>query len=242
MIRQLADQTGSKELISMKNMTQDKAYEKGIGFQFVEPVKLGPIVSYSLRYDPIHLSFVLARYKFVARILGGKKRVLEIGCGDAFGTPIVAQFVEKLLAIDIDARLIQSNKERLKFLKNVEVATMEFGRVVPAGKFDAIFAVDVIEHVDPQKTEVFFNKISQSLEPHGVCLLGTPNIKAKKYASPQSAIQHINTKVQDHVVLKDNLSGYFHNLFLFGMNDEVVHTGFLAMAHYLWALGVGAKS
>ena len=29
---------------------------------------------------------------------------------------------------------------------------------------------------------------------------------------------------------------HFHNVFLFSMNDEVVHTGFSPMAHYLLAL------
>ena len=34
---------------------------------------------------------------------------------------------------------------------------------------------------------------------------------------------------------------YFHDVFMFSMNDEVVHTGFHAMAHYLFALCVGKR-
>ena len=30
---------------------------------------------------------------------------------------------------------------------------------------------------------------------------------------------------------------FFHNVFIFSMNDEVVHTGYAPMAHYLLALG-----
>lgn len=225
----------------MKKISQEKAYKEGISFQFVEPIQLGPIVSYSLRHDPIHMSFVLARYKFVSRLFAGKKRVLEIGCGDAFGTPIVSQFVDKLTAVDIDVRLIRSNKERLSFLKNVTFLSMEFGQSVPAGLFDAIYAIDVIEHLDLNKTTQFIEKICDSLTPAGICLFGTPNITAREYASPQSAIQHINSQIQDHGRLRDWLKKYFHNVFMFSMNDEVVHTGFLAMAHYLWGLGVGVK-
>jgi len=29
---------------------------------------------------------------------------------------------------------------------------------------------------------------------------------------------------------------FFHNMFMFSMNDEVVHTGYHAMAHYNLAL------
>ena len=37
------------------------------------------------------------------------------------------------------------------------------------------------------------------------------------------------------------MSKFFHNVFIFSMNDEVIHTGFYPMAHYLWAIGVGPK-
>ena len=35
---------------------------------------------------------------------------------------------------------------------------------------------------------------------------------------------------------------FFHNVFVFSMNDEVVHTGYFPMAHYLLALGCTLKS
>lgn len=35
--------------------------------------------------DPRRLLFILARYKFVAKMLSSKAHVLEVGCGDAFG-------------------------------------------------------------------------------------------------------------------------------------------------------------
>jgi len=37
------------------------------------------------------------------------------------------------------------------------------------------------------------------------------------------------------------VSKFFRNIFIFSMNDEVVHTGFHPMAHYLFAIGVGKK-
>ena len=38
--------------------------------------------------DPKRILFLLARYKFVAKMLAGCERVLEIGCADAFGTGV----------------------------------------------------------------------------------------------------------------------------------------------------------
>jgi hypothetical protein len=36
--------------------------------------------------------------------------------------------------------------------------------------------------------------------------------------------------------LKATMSRNFHNVFMFSMNDEVVHTGYHKMAHYLFAV------
>jgi hypothetical protein len=41
--------------------------------------------------------------------------------------------------------------------------------------------------------------------------------------------------------LKNVLERFFTNVFLFSMNDEVVHTGFSPMAHYLFCLCVGVR-
>ena len=45
---------------------------------------------------------------------------------------------------------------------------------------------------------------------------------------------HVNCK--SGVELRTFLEGFFPNVFLFSMNDEVVHTGHTKMSHYLLAL------
>lgn len=53
--------------------------------------------------DPKHLLFSLSRYKFVSKMFAGLGNVLEVGCGDGFGTAIVSQAVSKVTATDLDA-------------------------------------------------------------------------------------------------------------------------------------------
>jgi hypothetical protein len=69
-----------------------------------------------------------------------------------------------------------------------------------------------------------------------VLIIGTPSIQSQVYASAASKIGHINCK--DGPGLKGLMSEFFENVFIFSMNDEVVHTGFYPMAHYLFALCV----
>ena len=64
--------------------------------------KLGLMSNQVWHDDPKRLLFMLSRYKFVSKMLSGRKNVLEIGCGDAFGTRIVLQEVNQLTAIDFD--------------------------------------------------------------------------------------------------------------------------------------------
>ena len=84
-----------------------------------EEMSLGPWTSYSLIQDPKHMVFVLSRYKFCAKMLDNKKNVLEVGCGDGFGAPIIAQSVKNLTCVDWEPRNIEGNKRRLKHLKRL---------------------------------------------------------------------------------------------------------------------------
>lgn len=220
-----------------KNLTQKDLHEAGTSYQFIESLKMGPWTSYSVLHDPIHTVFVLSRYKFCTRMLAGKDRVLEIGCGDAPGTPMMAEFVGHVTAIDWDERLIASDTERLSAIKNVDFRVLDICKELPGGKFDGAFAIDVIEHLEKPMNAVFMRNIVKSLTQDGVCILGTPNKTANKYASPQSKIQHINLKT--HQGLRKLMQRYFRNVFMFSMNDETLHTGYGPMSHYLFGMGVG---
>ena len=204
-----------------------------------EEAILGPWTSYSLRNDPKHMVFVLARYKFCAKMLAGRGSVLEVGCGDAFGAPIVAHEVEKLHCVDWEERNIIGNRRRLSHLSNVtfEAADVSEGKL--EGAYDGIFNIDVIEHLEPEFEKSFIENMVQSLNQHGVMIIGTPNETASKYATFRSDHQHINLKTAE--TLKALMDIYFHNTFMFSMNDEVIHTGYYPMAHYLFAMGVGKK-
>ncbi|CCQ53625.1 hypothetical protein CWATWH8502_2077 [Crocosphaera watsonii WH 8502] len=69
--------------------------------------------------------------------------------------------------------------------------------------------------------------------------MGMPSLESQAYASEGSKQGHVNCKTGKD--LKALMLDYFHNVFMFSMNDEVVHTGFFPMSHYLFALGVGKK-
>jgi hypothetical protein len=66
-----------------------------------------------------------------------------------------------------------------------------------------------------------------------------PSLASQIHASERSKQGHINCK--SGINLDNICKTYFENVFIFGMNDEVIHTGFLEMCHYYFALCVGVK-
>src|SRR5580698_1690336 len=62
--------------------------------------------------DPRRVAFVLARYKFVAKMLSGRGKVGEVGCGDAFASRIVLQEVRELHVYDFDPIFIEDVNQR----------------------------------------------------------------------------------------------------------------------------------
>jgi len=202
-------------------------------------IRLGSAAAYAYVNDPRHIAFMASRYKFVSKMLEGLDRVVEVGCGDGFGAPIVAQSVKQLICTDIDDGTLKDDTERSAMFKNIRFEYFDFRQKAYSDPVDAAYFVDVIEHIYPAEEDTFLTNIACSLKAHGIVLIGTPNIEADKYASEFSRFGHINLK--DHKTLRASLCTHFHNVFLFSMNDEVLHTGFFPMAHYLWALCVSPK-
>ena len=192
------------------------------------------------RDDPRRLAFVLARYKFVAKMLCGKQSALEVGCADAFGTRLVRQEVPRVTASDFDSLFIENASVIADSTWPLEFAIHDMISSPFPVKHEAAYALDVIEHIPVADEKKFLGNVAASLLPNGVVILGCPSIHSQAYASPPSKEGHVNCK--DGPGLRSLVSTFFHNVLLFSMNDEVVHTGFTPMAHYLIAIGVGQRN
>jgi SAM-dependent methyltransferase len=196
--------------------------------------RLGLMVNQSWNEDPKRTVFTLARYKFVAKMLAGMQRVLEVGCADAFGTRIVQQVVGRVTAIDFDPLFIADVNERMNPNWPFEALVHDMLAGPVPGVFDAAYALDVLEHIPAADEDRFIGNIVASLTDTAVMIVGMPSLESQVHASSQSRAGHVNCKSGD--AFKRTLERHFHNVFVFSMNDEVVHTGFYPMAQYLLGL------
>jgi SAM-dependent methyltransferase len=193
----------------------------------------GGMTKFEWERDPKRLCFILARYKTVARMLEGKARVLEVGCADGFGSRIVRQQVGELVAMDIDRASIAEAVANDSARWPVDFRTGDVQDLPITERFDAVYCLDVLEHIEPQD-EARFLACLRSRAP--VAIIGSPSLESQPYASELSRKGHVNCKTGHN--LKASLMPHWNQVFLFGMNDETLHTGFAPMAHYRMALCV----
>lgn len=216
---------GTKE--PQYNMQVQEANDRGFS-------TLGLTTSHTYRNDPRRLVFLLSRYKFVSKMFSGYEHVLEAGCGDGFGTQIISQECNKIDAIDFDEVFIDNCKE---YRDNKDINFFVHDILASPFKnnfYNGIYSLDVLEHISPLNERTFLTNLIKSLKHNGTLIIGMPSLESQKYASPQSKEGHINCKNGED--LKLLLEEYFNNVFLFSMNDEVLHTGYSKMAHYIIVL------
>ena len=216
-------------------MRKTKEQQYNISLELAEKhgiASLGILTNQTWVNDPKRMVFALSRYKFVAKMLSGFDKVLEVGCADGFGSRIVKQEIKELDALDFDPIFISNAQEgniHKKWQINFFVHDILEGPTL--NKYNAIYSLDVLEHIPPEKEHLYFENICQSMQgSESVLIIGSPSLESQKHASLGSKLGHVNCKNGED--LKKICNHYFKNVFLFSMNDEVVHTGFQKMAHY----------
>jgi 2-polyprenyl-3-methyl-5-hydroxy-6-metoxy-1,4-benzoquinol methylase len=206
-------------------------------------ITLGPNTADRYLTDPKRLIFFLSRYKFAAKMLKDCASIVDIGCGDGFGTlTFIADTKATVRGIDFDADLIgHANRLRGELARlypergaRLSFHTHDLLESPIADRAEGLSCMDVLEHIESSRADDFLRALTGSLTDEATAIIGTPNLHAKQYASAHSEIGHINDYDPDR--LHSSLRRHFRHVHLFSMNDEVVHTGFDKLAHYLIAL------
>lgn len=200
-------------------------------------LELGPYFSFIVRKTPRRLLHMLSYYKFAAKMIGPAQRVMDVGCSEGLGTVLLAEQARECIGVDLDAHAIEHAERTLSTAKLSFHVADALER--PFGTFDAITSFDVIEHIFPENADRFVARLSASLNDDGLLIVGTPNITSEQYASPHTRAGHVNLYSMER--LREALAVHFQRVFMFSANDEIVHTGFAPLAHYLIGIGVGSK-
>ena len=206
----------------------------------IQTFPLGTINADTLTRDPKHLSFTLSRYKFAVKMIPPDcKTVLEVGCGEGLGGfMVVNETPADYCGVDFDRDQITYALDHVKprFPERMTFLCQDVVSAPLEETFEALISMDVIEHLFPEEEQAFLNHMFSALESGGAAIVGTPNQFSENHASLRSREGHVNLFDPDR--LYATLKPFCSQVFIFSMNDEMVHTGFSKMAHYLIALCV----
>ena len=161
--------------------------------------------------NPIHQRLLRA-YHLAKPYVSGK--LLELGCGEGRGIPVLAPEVDMYTAIDKISGAV--DKLRAKF-PSYRFEVGHFPPIpFPDSSFDTVIAFQVIEHV--KQDDLFVKEIQRILRPGGMALLTTPNIKMTLTRNPW----HVREYTADE--LTDLCSAHFSEVEMLGVagNDKVM--------------------
>ncbi|MCI0345904.1 MAG: class I SAM-dependent methyltransferase [Chloroflexi bacterium] len=109
-------------------------------------------------------------YRFAADRVAGCE-VLDAGCGEGYGSAILAGRAKSVLGIDLEHAVIEhaaENYPNVRFDAG-DLAALPF----PDGSFDAVVSLQVIEHLASPRD--FIAECARVLRPGGTLVLSTPN-------------------------------------------------------------------
>jgi SAM-dependent methyltransferase len=123
----------------------------------------------------------LARYMFAKPLVKGS-RTLDAGCGEGYGSAILAQSASEVLSIDISPDTIESASGKY-IAPNLKYIVMDVENInIDPGTFDAVVCFEVFEHIKHPENMLF--GIKNILKAGGVLIISTPNGALPKSGKP----------------------------------------------------------
>jgi ubiquinone/menaquinone biosynthesis C-methylase UbiE len=101
------------------------------------------------------------------------KTVLDIACGEGYGTNLLSKFAKTIAGVDIDKQTVVEAK--LKYsAENIQFAQGDTSNIpFPDSTFDVVVSFETIEHHD--KHDEMITEIKRVLKPDGVFIISTPD-------------------------------------------------------------------
>jgi ubiquinone/menaquinone biosynthesis C-methylase UbiE len=129
--------------------------------------------------DPGLIIEHLHRY-LLARLYCEKKTVLDIACGEGYGTNILSSIAKHVTGVDMDEKAIEHASGKYK-ADNIVFKT-GIATSIPAedSSMDVVVSFETLEHL--QEQDKMMSELKRVMKPDGLLIISTPN---KKYYSDE---------------------------------------------------------
>lgn len=128
---------------------------------------------------------VSRKMRLVGRYLKPTTQYLEVGPGDCHFAFEVAKHVQRVVAIDVSAEIVQ-HRERPR---NFELVISDGCTIpVPTGSITLVYSNQLMEHLHPDDAQTQLENIYAALATGGIYICITPN----RYSGPHDVSQHFD--------------------------------------------------
>lgn len=185
---------------------------EGISFDADEPLPLtGERTAPGIPEENYWFQRHLVAYRRAAELVHGV-RVLDAGCGEGYGTALLARGALHAVGVDLEQEVVRRATARYPD------ASFEHANLVklpyPDASFDAVVSLQVIEHIHtPQE---FLAECARVLIPGGLLVISTPNRLTfsptgvrNPFHAFEFAPEELRTAISRHFASPD-VRGVFH--------------------------------
>jgi 2-polyprenyl-3-methyl-5-hydroxy-6-metoxy-1,4-benzoquinol methylase len=138
----------------------------------------------------------LARYRWAARVASGG-RIIDAGCGLAYGTKMLAESgADEVIGVDLARAVLDSVRGDMPDNVRLEVGDI---RQLPyeTDRFDTVVCFEVIEHLaDPA---VALDELARVLAPGGLLLVSSPNRNVHPPVNPHHRHEFLPRELAEQV-------------------------------------------
>lgn len=128
-----------------------------------------PTEAGDMRYEHWH------RYGWAAEVLSGLD-VLDIACGEGYGSNILAQCAKTVTGVDISSEAVAHACDAYGSVGNLSFLTGSAAEIpLPDATFDAVVSFETLEHLTQH--DEMLSEIHRVLKPSGFLILSSPNKK-----------------------------------------------------------------
>jgi len=171
-----------------------------------------------IAYEHLH------RYAIALPFIKGK-RVLDIACGEGYGTALMGEKASYVLGVDLNAEVVAYARKRYRYLPNVEFREGQCERIPCADRsIDVVVSFETIEHFDDHLA--FLREIRRILKEDGILILSSPN--KKTYTDEPQHKNPFHRRELYFSELKDLLHAFFPYVKFLGQR--------LVFSSHLWPI------
>lgn len=148
--------------------------------------------------------------------LAGRKRILDYGCGVGYLLPHLCRYAPEVYGADPSEESIARTNERIAGTSGFKGAFLISDLRRRQHEFDAILAIEVIEHLFDDELDTALEDVRALLAPGGVAIFSTPNneeLSRSMILCPATGEvfhrwQHVRSWNADSLVIKLRASGF----------------------------------